>query len=91
MTRIPFLWILLFAALLIFACAGPSRIEKDYGTSVKFSRSEQILDPEGGKNLEPVTGLDGRVAHTIVEKYRKSFEEARQTPQYIYQPQGGSK
>lgn len=85
MTRIPFLWIALSVAFLTSACAGPSRVEKDYGTSVKFARSDQILDQEAGKNLEPVTGFDGKAAEISIEKYRKTFEKTETTPQYIFQ------
>jgi hypothetical protein len=64
-------------ALLFIAvgCAGPSRLESDFGTSVKQAKSNQILDPEAGKNIEPVSGLDGEAAQVTIEKYRKDFEK----------------
>jgi len=67
--------------LLISACAGPTRLDKDYGKSVKQARFNQILDPEAEKNLEPVTGLDGKAAQSSIEKYRKTFEPAREGSQ----------
>ncbi len=88
MRRACFLWIPLSVAFLISACAGPSRVEKDFGTSVKFARSDQILDQGAGKNLEPVTGFDGKAAEISIERYRKSFEEVPRAPQYIYQLEG---
>jgi hypothetical protein len=77
--------ITLFAIFLISACAGPTRLDKDYGRSFKQARLNQILDPEAEKNLEPVIGLDGKAAQTSIEKYRKAFEPARETPQSLIQ------
>jgi len=81
---------ILLPAILIFACAGPSRVEKDYGQSVRLSQINQILNPEAVKNLEPVNGLDGKAAQISVEKYRKDFEKNTETPQQIFQIGGGA-
>jgi len=66
-----------FAALffIVVGCTGPSRLEKDFGNSVNLAISNQILDPEAGKNIEPVSGLDGEAAQATLEKYRKDFEK----------------
>jgi hypothetical protein len=77
--------ITLLSLVLIFACAQPSRLEKDYGKSVKHFRTNQVMDPEAGKNLEPVTGQDGEAARATVQKYRQSFEAAHEAPQPIVQ------
>jgi len=69
--------------LLSAACAGPSRVELDYGTSAKLSKFNQVLNPEAGKNLEPVTGLDGGAAKGIMEKYQKDFEKPAPPPAYM--------
>ncbi len=71
--------------LLISACAGPTRLDKDYGRSVKQARINQTLDPEAEKNLEPVTGLDGKAAQATIERYRKTFEVSREAPQTLIQ------
>jgi len=68
---------IVFTIFLISACARPTRLDRDYGRSVKQARLNQILDPEAEKNLEPVTGLDGRAAQGGIEKYRKTFEGSR--------------
>ena len=70
---------------LISACAGPTRLDKDYGRSVKQARINQTLDPEAEKNLEPVTGFDGKAAQITIEKYRKSFEGSRVSGQPLAQ------
>lgn len=66
-----------FVALFFISvgCAGPSRLEMDFGTSFKLTQSNQILDPEAEKNIEPVTGFDGGAAQAAIEKYRKDFEK----------------
>ncbi len=71
--------------IFLFACAGPTRIEKNFGKSVKQARASQTLDPEAGKNLEPVTGLDGKAAKGAIEKYRMTFEGSRVGGQPIVQ------
>ena len=60
-----------------------SRLGMDYGTSFRLAKYNQILNPGASKNLAPVTGLDGRAAHTINEKYMKSFEKQAKEPMYI--------
>jgi len=74
-----------FAIFLISACAGPSRLDKDYGKSTKQALSSQVLHPEAEENLEPVTGLDGKAAQASIEKYRKTFEQPREAPEPLVQ------
>jgi len=67
-------WIALL--FLLMSCAGPTRLETDYGNSSKLSKVNQIYDPEAEKNTEPVVGLDGKAAQTNTERYRKGFEKS---------------
>jgi hypothetical protein len=68
---------LLIVVLFLTGCTTlPSRLEMDYGNSFRMAKTGQILNPEAGKNLEPVMGFDGRATLLNVEKYRKGFEEA---------------
>lgn len=90
MKKVYYASIILPAIFLIFACAGPSRVEEDYGHSVRLSRINQTLNPEAAKNLEPVSGFDGKAAQITVEKYRKDFEKNTETPQQIFQMGGGT-
>ena len=60
---------------LLMSCAGPSRLETDFGNSSRLSKINQIYDPEAEKNTEPVVGLDGKAAQANTEKYRKDFEK----------------
>ena len=87
MTRKIFVIIGLIASFLVITgCTSwmqPGRVETDFGTSYKLSIFNQTLDPEAEKNLEPVTGFDGRAAMIDMDKYRKSFEKEPQRPAYI--------
>lgn len=68
--------------LISVSCAGPSRVEMDYGTSFRLARFNQTLNPDAEKNLEPVTGFDGRAAQATIERYRKGFQEKTEAPVY---------
>lgn len=68
----------LIAALSIFSgCRGTfapqseTMLEKNWGRSFETAKYNQIVNPEAGKNLDPVLGVDGQVAERIIEKYRK--------------------
>lgn len=83
-----------FLALLIVAgCAGPTRLESDFGTSCKLMHVNQVLNPDASKNLQPVTGLDGVAARNMLERYRKEFEKPSAAPVYTLgvMPSGGAK
>jgi len=66
------------AILLVGGCA-PSRLATDYGTSFQLQKYNQILNAEAEKNLEPVTGMNGRAAQSSEDKYQKSFEGSAPT------------
>lgn len=62
--------------LIAGGCAAvPGRLEMDYGNSFRLAKAGQILNPEAGKNLEPVMGFDGQAAQIAIEKYREDFKK----------------
>jgi hypothetical protein len=70
-----FIVIGLIAAMSIFSgCAGTSMLDKNWGKSLESARSDQILNPEAGQNLDPVVGLDGQAAEITLGTYREGFE-----------------
>jgi hypothetical protein len=72
----PFIVIGLIAALSIFsACAATPELDRNWGKAYEAQKSNQIINPEAGENLEPVTGLDGQVAKGILETYEKQTKE----------------
>ena len=38
----------------------------------------QMVDPEAGKSLDPVLGMDGNASDHNVDKYQKSFKTTKQ-------------
>ena len=68
--------------LFLSACAGPSRLAMDYGTSYQLNKFNQMANPEAEKNLAPVTGMNGRAAQLTMEKYQKGFEEIAPVTNY---------
>ena len=74
------------AMLALFAgcsSSGPvheeTLLDKNWGRSVETAKYNQILNPDAGKNLTPVEGLDGKATDNSVKKYEDSFKkETRQ-------------
>ena len=50
-------------------------LDKNWGKSFEAAKQNQILNPEAGKNLEPVVGMDGQSEEKIIEKHEQSFEK----------------
>lgn len=73
-------WLFFFGGmgflLFLMSCATASRLETDFGNSVRQSKINQIQNPEAEKNVEPVSGLDGKAAEANVERYQKDFEKS---------------
>ena len=70
--------------VILLGCAGPGRVETDYGTSFKLQRFNQTLDMEAEKNLEPVEGFDGEAAKRTMERYEKGFETPPPQPSFTF-------
>jgi hypothetical protein len=68
----------------VLSCSGTTPaneqtlLERNWGRSFESMRYMQMVDPEAGKNLDPVLGLDGNASHNNVDKYQKSFKETEQ-------------
>jgi hypothetical protein len=79
----------LIVALVMFpSCGGKPLVQKDtmlernWGRSYESVKYNQMLNPEAGKNLEPVVGTDGQAAERAIEKYRKDESKKQQPKQY---------
>lgn len=55
-------------AVWVVGCA-PSALDKNWGRSYESARYNQILNPEAGKNLDPVEGLEGPAAERVVNDH----------------------
>ena len=71
--------ILTIALAISLGCAGntaqkETMLDKHWGKSFESMKYNQILNPDAGKNLDPVVGLDGQAAEQAMDKYRKDFK-----------------
>jgi len=71
----------LIATLLIFSGCGTreTMLSRNWGSSFESAKQSQILNPEAGKNLDPVVGLDGQAVENNMEKYRQGFKKEMST------------
>jgi hypothetical protein len=58
------------------SCAGTPELDRNWGRSFETAKTNQILNLEAQKNLEPVVGQDGQVAVMSMEAYLGSFTTA---------------
>ena len=67
----------LIATLLIFSgCrTRETTLDRNWENSFESAKKSQILNPEAGRNLEPVVGLDGKATGNNMEKYRQGFKK----------------
>ena len=64
------------AIALLSGCACEQNIHSadPWGRSFELAKYNQTLNPEAGKNLEPVEGLNGWAAETVMGGYQDSFK-----------------
>jgi hypothetical protein len=48
-------------------------LDENWGRSLEEAKTNQILNLEAQKNLDPVVGLDGQTAEKVMKAYRESF------------------
>ena len=77
--------VLALFSITLWGCAGNipeskrvEYLEMNWGKSFESAKKNQILNPEAGKTVEPVIGLDGQVAEHNVDNYKKSFKEQKE-------------
>ncbi len=71
------------AIALLTGCSGgtgktfqpETALDRNWGRSYESAKYNQIANPNAGKSLKPVEGLDGQPAANVVDKYNKSFKE----------------
>jgi hypothetical protein len=52
-------------------------LDQNWGRSYEAAKYNQILNPDAGRNLEPVVGMDGVASENTVNKYDQSFTEKK--------------
>ena len=76
------------AFVVVLGCTSPpglkqqTLLEKNWGRSFESAKYNQILNPEAGRNVGPVEGLDGEAAESSMAKYRQGFTSEAPPPVY---------
>lgn len=47
-------------------------LDRSFGDAVRAARTQQTLNPDAGRDADPVAGLDGLAARESVERYKDS-------------------
>ncbi|MGH7229999.1 MAG: hypothetical protein ACREJU_01400 [Nitrospiraceae bacterium] len=69
-------WLPLAGMVLITGSGcSPTTLGANTGMAYYHARDMQILNPAADENLDPVVGMEGPVAATAMETYRKGFEK----------------
>lgn len=56
-------------------CVSPTpMLDEHFGDAVRAAKEQQILNPDAGRNTDPVAGLDGPAAKEAVDRYQDSFK-----------------
>ncbi len=77
---------IVMAIALTTGCAsGPTRVEADYGNSVRAMRQAQIMDPVAAATADttPVTSTDGQRMENVLKTYRESVGSPEETSKSI--------
>jgi hypothetical protein len=62
-------------ALALAGCTTTPNYDQRFGDAVRMARLQMTLNPEAGKNPDPVAGIDGTAAHESVTRYEGTFKE----------------
>jgi hypothetical protein len=77
---------IVMAIALTTGCAsGPTRVEEDYGNSVRAMRQAQVMDPVAAATVDttPVTATDGQRMEAVLQTYRESVGSPAETAKTI--------
>jgi hypothetical protein len=78
------LWLIIPVCLLSACAQTTPHMDATFGDAVKFAVSQQTLNPDASRNDNPVSGMDGRSAREVIERYQKSFKEPEPPPPVIF-------
>lgn len=60
---------------LLAGCASTTpNYDKRFGEAVRDAKRQMTLNPEAGKNPDPVTGMDGRASRETMVRYKDSYK-----------------
>ncbi|MBJ7309509.1 hypothetical protein ACFOLJ_08415 [Rugamonas sp. CCM 8940] len=68
------------AGLLSGCVATTPDWDRHFGEAARLALGQQVLRPDGGRNRDPVAGLDGPAAAAVQARYLKSYAEPAPQP-----------
>jgi hypothetical protein len=79
----------LLAMAVLAGCATTPNLDKKFGDAVNQAKAQQTINPDASKNTDPVAGINGQVANSIMERHQKSYETPTPAPSGIIGVIGG--
>jgi hypothetical protein len=78
------LTVAIIALAISLGCAGKqdqteTMLDTHWGSSFESAKYNQLLNPDAGKNLDPVVGLDGEAAGKTMERYKEGYKAKSST------------
>lgn len=49
-------------------------VDSHFGDAVTMLKAQQIINPEAGRNPDPVIGVDGKAGKSAYDQYEKSYQ-----------------
>lgn len=71
----------LLAVAMLAGCADTTpNLDAKFGDAVNAAKAQQIINPDAPKNTDPVAGLDGKAANSVIDRYHKGYESPTAAP-----------
>jgi hypothetical protein len=75
----------LFASAVLQACASPTpQLDSRFGDAVRAAKLQQTLNPDAGRQVSAVDGIEGTPARETMERYQDSFKAPPPTFEIIF-------
>lgn len=63
-----------FFLCLLAGCSTTPNYDAKFGDAVREARMQMTLNPDAGKNTDPVAGIDGKSAKEAVTRYQGTYK-----------------
>lgn len=71
----------LLAMAVLAGCAPTTpRLDATFGDAVNQAKAQQTLNPNASRNTDPVAGIDGQAANSIIDRYHKAYQAPAPAP-----------
>lgn len=71
---------LLAVAILAGCATNTPNLDAKFGDAVNTAKAQQTLNPDASRNTDPVAGIDGQEANSIIYNYHKAYESPTSSP-----------